>query len=74
MRLCDLDTDAAYLRDALDDLLLAWQQTAASWNDAVSRAYCDQHLEPLGPVVKLSLDATSRMSQIVEQMRRDCES
>lgn len=74
MRFCDLHTDASHIRDALDDLQLAWQQTTADWNDNVSRGFCKQHLEPLGPVVKQSLDAVSRMTQLVDQMYRECES
>ncbi|MCA9257776.1 MAG: hypothetical protein KDA61_01195 [Planctomycetales bacterium] len=69
----DLHTDAARLRDAFEDLLTAWQVAQESWNDEVSRKYAEQHLEPLCPVLKNSLEAISRMSQLVDQMHQQCD-
>lgn len=73
MRTADLYTSAAHVRDAFDELQKAWLEASASWNDQVSRSFCDNYLEPLGPTVKLALDATSRMAQLVDQMHRDCD-
>jgi hypothetical protein len=70
----DLYTSAAHVRDAFDELQIAWQEASANWNDNVSRSFCENHLEPLGPVVKLALDAVSRMSHLVDRMHRDCDS
>jgi hypothetical protein len=70
----DLHTDAARLRDAFEDLLAAWQQVSESWNDEVSRRYCEHYLEPLSPVLKMSLDAVGRMSHTVNQMYQECDS
>jgi hypothetical protein len=74
MRPSDLSTSAAHIRDAFDQLQIAWQEASEHWNDEVSRKFCENHLEPLGPVVKLSLDAISRMTQVVSGMHRDCSS
>ena len=73
MRQTDLHTDAARLRDALKDLQIAWNDVSEHWNDRVSDKFCEEHLEPLGPVFKQSLDAVSRMSQLTDQIRRDCD-
>ncbi|MCC6492260.1 MAG: hypothetical protein IT424_04495 [Pirellulales bacterium] len=73
MRPADLYTSAAHIRDALDDLQTAWQEASAHWNDQVSRSFCENYLEPLGPIVKLALDSMARMSQLVDHMHRDCE-
>jgi hypothetical protein len=70
----DLYTSAAHIRDAFDDLQKAWLEASAVWNDGVSRAFCENHLEPLGPVVKLALDSIGRMSTLTREMHRDCES
>ena len=70
----DLETNAAHLRDALDELQIAWRNTSESWNDPVSDNYCKTHLEPLGPAVKKSLEAVARMQQILDCVYRDCES
>lgn len=70
----DLTSSAAQIRDAFDDLLIAWQEASEHWNDNVSRQFCENHLEPLGPLLKLSLDAMARMNHITNSMHRDCES
>lgn len=67
-------TSAGDLRDALESLQAAWLAASDEWNDAVSRRFCENHLEPLGPNVKLALDAISRMSDFVEKMHRELES
>ena len=74
MRQTDLYTSAAHIRDAFDDLQKAWVEASENWNDGVSRSFCENHLEPLGPVVKLALDSMSRMSAMVDHMHRECES
>lgn len=72
MRTCDLETDAARLRDAIDELRTAWDEVSDQWNDEVSRGFCERYLEPLAPAFKSSLDAISRMAQLVAQMEREC--
>lgn len=74
MRQWDLDTSGAHLRDALDELIIAWQNTTEHWDDSVSQNYCKTHLEPLGPAVKKSLEAVARMQQLLDRAYRDCES
>jgi hypothetical protein len=69
----DLSTAASQIRDAFDELLAVWQETSTQWNDGVSRHFCETHLEPLGPSLKLSLDAMTRMTQIVGGMHNDLE-
>ncbi len=73
MRLWDLDTGAAQLRDSFDDLQIAWQQTGEQWQDSVSEKFCENHLEPIGPALKKALDAVEQMQHLVNQVRRDCE-
>ncbi len=74
MRASDLSTSAAHIRDVFDDLQIAWQEASAHWNDEVSRKFCETHLEPLGPVVKQSLDVMARMAILVGGMHNDLES
>ena len=73
MRPSDLHTGAAQLRDAAEELQTAWADAAELWSDGVSRRFCEMHLEPIGPVVKQALDAVSRMSQLADQIRCDCD-
>ncbi len=70
----NMHTSAAQIRDAMHELQIAWLDAAQHWNDGVSRRFCESHLEPLGPIVKLSLDSISRAAQMIDQMHRDCDS
>ena len=74
MRPSDLYTSAAHIRDAFEDLQTAWLDASVQWNDGVSRSFCENHLEPLGPTVKLALDSIARMSALVNQMHHECDS
>lgn len=69
----DLYSSAAHIRDAVDDLQIAWQEASEKWSDGVSQRFCKTHLDPLGPIVKLALDSIARMAISVDQMHRDCD-
>lgn len=69
----DLYTNAARIRKATEELQIAWQETTEYWSDDVSRTFCERHLEPIGPATKISLDAVSRMQQLMKQIQQDCE-
>lgn len=73
MKKCDLGTGAGRIRHALENLQLSWREIEGEWNDAVSRRFCENHLEPIGPKVKLALDAIERMHLLLTEMQRDCE-
>jgi hypothetical protein len=74
MRRCDLATGASRIRHALETLEIAWHEAGGEWNDAVSRQFEANHLEPMVPRVKMALDAISRMSLLLDEVERDCES
>ena len=74
MRKCDLATGAARIRHALENVETAWSENADAWNDAVSRRFREQHLDPMIPRLKLALDAISRMGLLMDEVERDCES
>ena len=71
MRPWDLDTSAAQIRKAMEDLQVAWQETGELWHDSVSQHFSETQLEPIGPVLKQTLDAVGQMQQLVNQMRND---
>jgi len=74
MRRCDLATGASRIRHALEKLEIAWHEAGTEWNDAVSRRFAANHLEPMAPQVKMALDAISRMNLLMDEVERDCES
>jgi hypothetical protein len=74
MRKCDLLTGAGRIRYALENLETVWNEISSDWNDGVSRRFREQHLDPMVPRVKLALDAISRMTLLMDEVERDCES
>ncbi|MEN0063855.1 MAG: hypothetical protein AAGA48_17010 [Myxococcota bacterium] len=73
MKPCDLDTGGARIGRALQDLLGAWEEVSDEWNDSVSEAVFKDHIEPMAPVVKTTLDAVGRMRTLLHQAQRDLE-
>ena len=73
MKACDLQSGAGRIRRALEHLELTWSEATDDWNDEVSRAFQEQHLEPMLPVVKCALDAVGRMDLMLREAQRDCE-
>ena len=74
MRRCDLATGAGRIRHALEHLETVWNEISHDWDDSVSRRFREQHLEAMIPRLKLGLDAISRMSLLIDEVERDCES
>lgn len=74
MRRSDTTTGASRIRHALENLEIAWHEASTEWNDAVSRRFAANHLEPMIPPVKMALDAISRMGLLLDEVERDCES
>jgi len=72
MKPWDFDTSAGQLRRATEQLQDAWQETADHWQDNVSVQFCRQHLDPIPPNLKQSLDAVSHMQQLINQIHHDC--
>jgi hypothetical protein len=74
MARCDLTTGAGRIRHALENLETVWNELSDAWDDSVSRRFREHHLEPMIPRLKLGLDAISRMSLLMDEVERDCES
>lgn len=72
MRPWDLDTNANQLRKAIEELQSVWDETSVHWHDSVSQKFCENHLEPIGPVLKLTFDAVGQMQQLLNQIQREC--
>jgi hypothetical protein len=74
VRKCDLATGAARIRHALENVEVVWNESSQAWNDAVSRRFREQHMDPMVPRLKLALDAIARMGLLMDEVERDCES
>jgi hypothetical protein len=74
MRKADLSNGSGRIRHALENLETVWNEISDDWDDAVSRRFRQNHLEPILPQLKLALDAISRMDLLIDEVERDCES
>jgi hypothetical protein len=68
----DLVTGAAKLSEALKNLSLHWDETKDAWQDTACRRFEEDHLVPLEPKVRLSLDAVARLAEALERAQREC--
>jgi hypothetical protein len=74
MRIADLTSGAARLRDQTDVLVAAWGETRDHWNDANSRNIDENHLNPLAEDVSAALTAIRHLSEVLAKAQRECES
>ena len=73
MRIGDLNLGAARLHDALKSLELAWAEAQAKWDDASRRNFEENHIRPILPALRTTLDAIGRLSDVFARAQRDCE-
>lgn len=67
----ELSSGAAKLALALKHLTVKWDSARDSWDDATSRAYHDEHIDPLRPKVKETLEAIGRLAEVLARAARD---
>lgn len=60
------------LRGAVDMLDIAWQRTAAGWDDAVRSGFEEERLEPLFKVATAAFDAIQQMADVLNAAKRHC--
>lgn len=72
MQVGNLQAAAGRLKDALDQLQLAWQRTREEWRDENSRSLEEELLQPLAEEVKGALPAIDLMSQTLQRAVREC--
>lgn len=74
MKPSDLDSGSGRIRYGMEELTRVWGETSEEWSDAASRSFQEEQLDPLGPIVKRTLDAVGRMRQLLHDAQRDLES
>ena len=61
------------LSRAMKDLFQRWHETKVDWDDKNSAHFQKTVLEPLEYDVRNATSAMDHMSQLLAQIRRDCE-
>jgi hypothetical protein len=67
----DLSGGAGKMSLALKQLHLKWESARETWDDATSRAFHKEHIEPLSPRVKETLEAVGRLAEVLARASRD---
>lgn len=71
MHVGDLSSGASKMALALKHLLIKWESAQESWHDTTSKAFHKEHIEPLAPDVKETLEAVGRLAEILSRAIRD---
>lgn len=71
MKHFDLSGGAAKMALALKQLDIKWESAKESWNDSTSKAFHKEHIEPLMPDVKQTLEAVGRLAEVLARAARD---
>ena len=71
MKHFDLSSGAAKMALSLKQLDIKWESAKETWNDATSKAFHKEHIEPLLPDVKQTLEAVSRLAEVLARAARD---
>jgi hypothetical protein len=67
----DLSSGASKMALALKQLDIKWDSAKESWNDGTSKAFHKEHIEPLMPDVKQTLEAVGRLAEVLARAARD---
>jgi hypothetical protein len=57
----------------LSELMLKWEQVRLKWDDPASRAFEQEFLVPLEPVIRGALTAMDEMADLLAKAQRECE-
>lgn len=67
----DLSSGASKLALALKQLNIKWDAARDTWDDATARAFRAEHIEPLAPRVKETLEAIGRLAEVLARATRE---
>jgi len=67
----DLSSGASKLALSIKQLHLKWESAREPWDDSTSRAFHEEHIEPLAPRVKETLEAIGRLAEVLARATRD---
>jgi len=71
MRVGDISSGASKLANSLKQINLKWEAATDTWHDARAKAFHEDHVEPLLPSVKETLDALGRLAEVLDRAARD---
>jgi len=72
MKSGDLTSGSGRLHDALEILLIRWEQTKEQWHDQVRVDFEREYLDPLAPRVTALIERINGLSQLIVKARQEC--
>lgn len=69
----DLQSGVQKIKHATRELQRHWSDTLAEWDDATARQFAAKHLEPMLPVLRLIMAATSETDEVYRQAIQECD-
>ncbi len=72
MKQCEFQTGIGRLQRETKRLREQWQQAKLDWQDQSAREFEQKFLQPLVPIVKLSLAAIYELDEIVQDADKAC--
>lgn len=73
MKVADVHTGGARLTDAQEQLQVAWQAACGQWNDDTRRRFERDQLQSIGPTIRMTLDALTRLADVLARAERECQ-
>jgi hypothetical protein len=71
MRVGDLSSGASKLANAIKQLKIKWESASDGWHDVRAKAFQRDHIDPLTPRIKETLDALGRLAEVLDRAIRD---
>lgn len=67
-----MNTAQNRLKQAAKELSIHWDAARSSWDDTMSRRFHESHLAPLEPMIRSTVAAMEKMSELLARARHDC--
>ncbi|MEK6237669.1 MAG: hypothetical protein N2C14_23420 [Planctomycetales bacterium] len=67
-----LATGRTKLNYALKTLRIRWEDVQDHWDDAASRRFQEQHLEPMEPPVQDALRGIDMLAEVLQRAKKAC--
>jgi hypothetical protein len=71
MKVVDLSSGASKLALALKHLNIKWDSATDTWNDSTAKGFHKEHIDPLLPSVKETLESIGRLAEVLARAVRD---
>lgn len=69
----NLQSAAGQLKEATENLMVAWERVREAWVDENSREFGEDYIQPVFEAVNAAMPAINQMSTLLQTARRSLE-